>query len=371
MTTPLPPRSIAVVLGTRPEMVKLSGIIGLLGEHARIVHTGQHFSASMSEVFFADLGLRDPDLRLEIGGRSRGEQIASATLALDHHLRDDPPAAVVVQGDTNTVLAGALAANAREVPLVHVEAGLRSRDRAMPEEHNRVVTDHLADLCLAPTSVNTDNLLAEGIDGARIVLTGNTVVEAVQRITPDPDDRHLIRQQIGLGLEVDGYVLSTFHRPENVDDPDVLATILSALADLQLPCVLPMHPRTRIRIESFGLHDLLEALVIVPPVGYRDFLGLAADAALLVSDSGGVQEEASVLKRPVVVVRNSTERPEVLGTFADLVQPGEAILTAAERWLDDVAATRRELQQIPSPYGDGTASQRSVDAMLAMLGASS
>jgi UDP-N-acetylglucosamine 2-epimerase (non-hydrolysing) len=363
----LPPRSIAVVLGTRPELVKLAGVIDLLGAAARVIHTGQHYSATMSDAFFADLDLPAPAVRLEIGGQTRGAQIGAAVTALDGHFAADAPRAVVVQGDTNTVLAGAVAANAREIPLVHVEAGLRSHDRAMPEEHNRVVTDHLADLCLAPTDVAAANLRAEGIPDDRIVVTGNTVVEAVQRVLPAADVRAAVRSSLG-GLAEGGYVLATFHRPENVDDPANLETILGELIALPLPTVLPVHPRTEARISGFGLHHLLDDLIIIPPASYRQFLALAADCALLVSDSGGVQEEASVLKRPVVVVRNSTERPEVLGTFAELVKPGPDIGSVAGRWLEDLPATHAWLAGIASPYGDGSASRRSIEALGHLVG---
>ena len=363
----LPPRSIAVVLGTRPELVKLSGVIDLLGATARVIYSGQHYSATMSDAFFADLDLPAPAVRLEIGGQTRGAQIGAAVTALDAHFAADPPRAVVVQGDTNTVLAGAVAANARAVPLVHVEAGLRSHDRAMPEEHNRVVTDHLADLCLAPTEVSASNLRGEGIPDGRIVVTGNTVVEAVHRILPAADARAAIRSSFG-GFSECRYVLATFHRPENVDDPAHLKTILSELAALPLPVVLPVHPRTEARISAFGLNHLLEGLLLTPPASYREFLALAADCALIVSDSGGVQEEASVLKRPVVVVRNSTERPEVLGTFAELVRPGPSIGLVANQWLSDLPATHARLAGLACPYGDGSASRRSVAALAHLVG---
>jgi UDP-N-acetylglucosamine 2-epimerase (non-hydrolysing) len=362
MSPNLPPKSIAVVLGTRPEIVKLAHIIRLLGDAAWVIHTGQHYDPNLSESFFTELSLPEPDLFLEVGGRSRGHQIGEATLMLDAHFANQNPKAVVVQGDTNATVAGALAANGREILLAHVEAGLRSHDRAMPEEHNRIVTDHLADLCLAPTRVNVDNLAAEGILGSRVVENGNTVVEAVQGLLPDPADRKALLDRLGVARE--RFVLSTFHRPENVDDPGKFETILAELAALPMPVVLPLHPRSVRRAREFGFEGLLDQLTVIEPIGYRDFLGLSAEAALLVSDSGGVQEEASVIKRPVVVVRNSTERPEVLGTFAELVGVGPNIgRTAADR-LQDPAAVHARLSDVPSPYGDGSASQRAVESIL-------
>ena len=359
-------RSVAVVLGTRPEIIKLAHIIRLLGPAARVMHTGQHYDPGLSGIFFHAFGLDDPVVRLEIGGRSRGAQVGEAITALDQHFAGDRPAVVVVQGDTNTTMAAALAANAREIPVVHVEAGLRSHDRAMPEEHNRVVTDHLADLLLAPTEVARSNLLSEGLPVERIVVTGNTVVEAVTSLLPTKEQRLSLLDR--LGLTADGFVLSTFHRPENVDRPQTLAAILGELAGLGIPVVLPLHPRSRTRIEQHGLAPLLDKLIIVDPLGYRDFLSLLAECAVAVADSGGVQEEVSVLKRPVVVVRNSTERPEVIGTFAERVPPGPEIGTTVAAWLADLSAVHRRLAALPSPYGDGDASERTVTEIARLVG---
>jgi len=363
--TELPNRSVAVVLGTRPEIVKLAGLVRLLGPAARVVYTGQHYDPELSGIFFDGFGMTRPDVHVGIGGERRGTQIGRATEGLDVLFAEDPPLAVVVQGDTNTVAAGALAANAAGIPLVHVEAGLRSFDRRMPEEHNRVIADHLADRCLAATGLNWDNLLAERIDESRIVVTGNTVVEAVERLLPDKSERAAILERYG--ALSNGFALSTFHRPENVDDPTNLRKILTELATLPIPVLLPLHPRTVGRVEEFGFGSLLEQLNVVNPIGYRDFLALGAESALLVSDSGGVQEEVSVYKRPLVVVRRSTERPEVLGTFARLVEPGSAIGEIAGDWLDRLGGLHDELADIPSPYGDATAPQRSADAIADLI----
>lgn len=356
--------SIVVALGTRPEIIKLAPIIQLLGDRARVVHTGQHYDAGLSKVFFDAFGLPEPSYRLEIGGETRATQLGEATRKIGDHLQEHPAAAVIVQGDTNTTAGAALAANATETPLVHIEAGLRSFDRAMPEEHNRVVTDMLSDLCCAPTEVSRKNLLESGIPADRIRVTGNTIVEAVRTLLPADRAAYLTMH----GLDANQYLLATFHRPENVDDRDTLQTILSQLGALTLPTVLPVHPRTRARIESFGLGDLLDRLTVIDPVGFQEFLALSAECAALVSDSGGVQEEVSVLKRPVLVVRRSTERPEVLGTFAERVLPGPDIGRVVGEWIADVPALHARLAEIPSPYGDGRAAQRSVDAIDELLG---
>ncbi len=368
MAPDLPAHSIAVVLGTRPEMVKLAGIVGLLGDAARVIHTGQHFDAAMSDVFLDELGFPAPAAHLDVGGADRGTQIGEATARLATALGQHRPQAVVVQGDTNAAVAGALAANAAEIPLVHVEAGLRSYDRRMPEEHNRVIADHLADLCCAPTEVNRANLAAEGITGERVVVTGNPVVEAVQRLLPEPVERK--ETVAALGLDPGRFVLATIHRPENVDDRDTLATVLGDLAELPLPVVFPIHPRTRAAVDRFGLHAAAAGLQLVEPAGYRRFLSLLAECALVVSDSGGLQEEVSVVKRPMVVVRRSTERPEVLGTFVERVEPGPGVGAAAAEFLADPAAVADRLAELPSPYGDGTASDQCVQALGELIGGS-
>jgi UDP-N-acetylglucosamine 2-epimerase (non-hydrolysing) len=354
--------AMAVVLGTRPEIIKLGIPVRLLGDRAWVVDTGQHYDTNLNGVFYDVFGLERPDTVLGIGGMSRGAQIGQAVRLLDQLFAERRPAAVVVHGDTNSALAGALAANACDLPLIHVEAGLRSFDRAMPEEHNRVVIDHLADLCLAPTDLNAANLVAEGVPMDRIVVTGNTVVDAVLELTRPPAERDPVLERYG--VRRGQYVLTTFHRPENVDEPDVLATIIAELASLPLPVVLPIHPRTRRIIESAGLEPTLQGLIVVDPIDYLDFLSLAADCAFLVSDSGGVQEESTVVKRPVIVVRKSTERPEVLGSFAELIPPGSGISEVGRRWLSSLPSVHRRLEHLPSPYGIGDSSKRTVDAIV-------
>ncbi len=354
----LPPRSVAVILGTRPEIIKLAHVIRLLGPAAVVFHTGQHYDRGLSGTFFEVFGLDEPHAYLGVGGETRGQQIGMAVRALDDHLSELRPAAVVVQGDTNTALAGGLAANALGTILVHVEAGLRSYDRRMPEEHNRVLVDHVSDLLCAPTEVSRKNLLEEGIPELRIRVTGNTIVEAVHELMPEPSERAQLLDEHDLSSG--GFILSTFHRPENVDDPERFRTVLAQLASLEMPVLLPLHPRSMARAAEHGLGDLLEAIRVIEPIGYREFLGLGAESAFLISDSGGVQEEVSIYKRSVIVVRRSTERPEVLGTFAELVEPGPAISNVASKWAADIPGLHQSLASIPSPYGDGMASARIV-----------
>ncbi len=361
MSTASPPRPVAVVLGTRPEIIKLARITELLGQRAHVVHTGQHYDENLSDVFFTEFGMHPADTFIGVGGQTRGEQIGNGTTALDALFEDLDPAAVIVQGDTNAVAAGALAANARAIPLVHVEAGLRSFDKRMPEEHNRIIADHLSDLALAATDLNVKNLSSEGIDGDRVVLTGNPVVEAVGRLMPGLDDRRAILERFEVDAE--RFVLATFHRPENVDDPDTLASILEALGAIDAPVLLPLHPRTQDRVHTFSLDDLASPLRIVDPIGYREFIGLGAESRLVVSDSGGVQEEVSVYKRPAVVVRRSTERQEVEGTFVRRLEPGDALADQLVQEFEAAADRTDALSHLPSPYGDTHSPHTCVDAI--------
>jgi UDP-N-acetylglucosamine 2-epimerase (non-hydrolysing) len=357
---------IAVVYGTRPEVVKLAPVLWELGPAAMTVHTGQHPLSSL-EPLLADLGLRRPSRSTTVSAGPRGRQIGEAVIALTEMLQAEAPSVIVVQGDTNSTLAGALAATTLGLPLVHVEAGLRSFDRRMPEEHNRVVTDHLADLLCAPTEIARTNLVREGLAPDRIVVTGNTVVDACRRVLPGPDARRTLLD--ARGVVAGAFVLATFHRPENVDDPDRLALIVNELADLPVPVLFPAHPRTVDRARRAGLELGRGAIVLVDPLGYRDFLTVLADCALAISDSGGVQEEASVVGRPVVVVRASTERPEVIGTFATLVDAGPAIGTTARALLAERGAVHERLRGTATPYGQGDAGPRIAAALHHLLDA--
>jgi len=356
--------SIAVVLGTRPEIIKLAGVIQELGPRARVIHTGQHYDDSMSGQFFRQLGLAAPHRVLTgIGGFDRGSQIATAIAALTEEFQRSRPSVVIVQGDTNAVSAGAQAANYLGIPVVHVEAGLRSGDRAMPEELNRLVVGALADVHCAPTNTSRDNLLREGVSPERVIVTGNTVVEAtlasIEAARTDP----------AAAIEDvpdQPFVLATIHRPENTDSEPALRRVLEGLSSIGLPVVLPLHPRTAAAVDRHGLGALLDGLVVLPPVGHASFIWLATRAALVVADSGGVQEECTVLKRPLVVVRRSTERPEAVDAgFARLVRPADDLAAAARGLLEDTR--RHPLAEVPSPYGDGTASRRIAEVALALM----
>jgi UDP-N-acetylglucosamine 2-epimerase (non-hydrolysing) len=357
---------IAVVVGTRPEAIKLAPVTELLGREALVVHTGQHYSAGM-------LGQLTPDIVLDAHDAhdahdiSRGHQLGDLVTALDHVFAQHEADAVLVQGDTTSALAGALAANATSTPLVHLEAGLRSFDRAMPEEHHRVLIDHLADLCCAPTPLARDNLLAERIAPERIEVTGNTIVEAVTTALPNTREQERILGNLGLALG--GFVLATIHRPENADHPANLAAILRQLAGSPVPVVFPLHPRTRRHIRTFGLTGLANRLRLIEPLDYPVLLTLIRHASGLVTDSGGIQEEATILKRPILVVRRSNERPEVEQAFGSRTLPtDEGITRTLATWLHDAPAINARLANIPTPFGDGTASSRVVCALRTRFG---
>lgn len=344
---------VVVVFGTRPEIIKLAPVIHALGDRAVCVHTGQHFDHNMSATFLEQLRIGSPEHQLEVGGLTRGAQLGRGVEAIEALLLAERPGAVLVQGDTNAGLAGALAANSAGVPLAHLEAGLRSYDRRMPEEHNRVLIDALADLCLVPIEANAAALRQEGVTDGRIRVVGSTLREALEPLLGTEAGR--AARVADLGLERDRFVLATIHRAENADDPVRLRSILAELAALPLPVLLPLHPRTRHAVERFGLADVLGPVRVVEPLGYEEFVQLAAACALIVSDSGGVQEEATIVKRPVVIVRRSTERPELLGTFAHLVEPGPEIGRVAGSLVADLPAVHRRLAELAYPYGSDVA----------------
>ena len=352
-SNPATPGDIAVVLGTRPEIIKLAGVIKELGPRARVVHTGQHWNNAMAGQFFEQLGIGTPNVQLTgMTGRVKGQQIAAGIMDLAHHFSDFPPSVVIVQGDTNSSSAGAQAANQAGVPVVHVEAGLRSYDRAMPEEINRLIVGALSDVHCAATEENASNLRREGVAKERIVVTGNTVVEATL------SSLALAGSMTTPTTPTGRYILATVHRPENTDSKEALSRILHSLVSLKRQVVVPAHPRLTAAVDRFELNDLFWQLTIVGSLGHPEFLRLAAGAELIISDSGGLQEETTVLKKPLLVIRNSTERPEsIKAGFAVLVRPEMDIADQVNAVLNDPEKLER-LRRTPSPYGDGRASER-------------
>jgi UDP-N-acetylglucosamine 2-epimerase (non-hydrolysing) len=353
-------KPIVVMFGTRPEIIKLAPLVELLGESAQLVHTGQHFDSELARLIADDVGMSIPTENLGVGASTRSQQIGKALLGAESLIGNSR--AVVVQGDTNSALAGALAANATQVPLFHVESGLRSYDRRMPEEHNRILIDHLADMCWAPTAVNVANLRAEAISEERILQTGNPIVEAIGKVRPSQAELDSILGKYGLVAR--GFALTTLHRPENVDEAGRLESILRALVEIPVPVVFPMHPRTAATAKLAKLDNLLKQITVIPPIGYREFLALLQSSALAISDSGGVQEEVSVLKIPLVVLRRSSERPEVLGTFATITDDPAEMVHISHRILSRGQELFEELSAIPSPYGEGSSSRVMVDSLI-------
>jgi len=297
---------VLTLLGTRPEIIKLSPLIPLLIEHFdhMLVHSGQHYSYEMDARFFAELELPTPDATLNVGSASHGEQLARMLSRLEPILLEWRPDAVVVQGDTNTTLAGGLAAAKLGIPVVHIEAGCRSFNRAMPEELNRVVVDHLASLLCAPDARSADHLRAEGIAEEQIAVVGSTAIDACAR------NRRFVGQSTilaDLGLTAGEYMVLTLHRAENTT-PDILPGMLNVLAEIaaEHTIILPIHPRTAAAISAQGLR-LPDHIRTCAPLGYIDMLRLLGSARAALSDSGGLQEEAAVLGVPTLILRNETE----------------------------------------------------------------
>lgn len=351
---------LAVVVGTRPEIVKMASIVEELRARDAdfvFIHSGQHYDRELSALFLEELGLPLPEVNLETGSGSPGEQTATALRGLERTFLDVRPDLVLVEGDTNTVLAGALAAAKVGVHVGHVEAGLRSYDRRMPEEHNRRVTDHLSDLLFAPTDHAARTLRAESCPGA-IHVTGNTVIDACLRFGPRarPPDADLPER----------FALATAHRSENVDDPAVLREFVEVFARCPLPVVYPVHPRTRERLRDAGLAETLESsgnVQLLPPLGYLEFLALLIRSAFVLTDSGGIQEEATApnVQKKVFVLRESTERPEAVSAgYAEVLGTRAApILARLEQFLGEGWKPTTAC-----PFGDGTAGRRIVKIAL-------
>ena len=352
---------ICLVLGTRPEIIKLSPLMRECGRRQIpffVLHTGQHYSYEMDRVFFEDLELPAPQYNLDAGSGLHGEQTGKILAGAERVLLAHRPDAVLVQGDTNTVLAGALAATKLHIPVGHVEAGLRSFDRRMPEEINRIVADHVSDLLFAPTETAARYLRREGIPEEKISVTGNTVVDAVFQNLEIAQKKTGAMERVG-AREGD-FILVTAHRAENVDDRGRLAGILEGLfavgEETGMQVIFPVHPRTAKMIREFGLET--RGIRIVPPLGYLEFLLLESRAALILTDSGGIQEEACVLGVPCVTLRENTERPETL-------EVGSNVLAGT-----DPMAIRERSREMRSrdrgwenPYGDGHAGERILEVL--------
>jgi len=323
-----------------------------------VIHTGQHYSFEMDKIFFEELKLPEPKHHLNVGSGSHGEQSAKMIEGIEKIIDLEKPEVVLVQGDTNTVLAGSIVTSKVSALLGHVEAGLRSYDRTMPEEVNRVVSDHLSDLLFAPTQNSKENLVKEGISDEKIFVTGNTVVDALFQNLEISQKRFSEEAIIPDGK----YILVTAHRQENVDDPTKLESILGSLhalsESLNVKVLFPAHPRTIKMINRFLL-DNPPGVEIIKPVGYLEFLQLESKASLIITDSGGVQEEACILNVPCVTIRENTERPETVEAGANLLAG-----TDKEKIVEFAGRMINSDRKWENPFGDGKSGKRIVNICL-------
>ena len=354
---------VSIILGTRPEIIKMASIIKEMEKHGiehNIIHTEQHYDYNMNKIFFNELGLPQPDYSLSVGSGTQAQQTANAMVKIEKIFRKEKPCLILVEGDTNTVLAGALAAVKLHIPVGHVEAGLRSYDIRMPEEHNRRLTDHLSHLLFAPTDFNANTLRRENVWG-KIFITGNTVIDACLEYLPVAEKISSIMEKI----KFDRFVLATAHRAENVDELNVLKNFVRVFTNCPLPVVYPIHPRTVKRLKEFGLYEKLAGdknIQLIEPVGYFDFLVLMKNCSFILTDSGGIQEEATApnIRKKVFILRKSTERPEAVEAgYAEIVgTDAKNVLKRVNEFIENP-----DIPKIPSPFGDGQSGRRIVNIL--------
>lgn len=365
-------KKFAVVAGARPNFMKIAPILKQLdacaGLQTVLIHTGQHYDKNLSDVFFEELGIRQPDISLNVGSGSHAKQTADVMMAIETVLLDSQRAGAPVQwlivvGDVNSTMAAAVAASKLHVPIAHVEAGLRSFDRRMPEEINRLVTDSISDMLLCSEPAGVENLRREGHDMSHVHLVGNVMIDTLLSQVELAKSRSTLQC---LGIEAGQYGVVTLHRPSNVDESGVLSPLLALLVEVsqKMPMVFPIHPRTRARIDEFGLNSIMEHapnLKLLEPQGYQDFLCLTSQAKVIVTDSGGLQEESTALGVPCLTMRASTERPITceIGTGSLI---GNSVARLREH-LDQVLAGQYKLGRCPDLW-DGQAAKRIVDLLI-------
>jgi len=356
---------IAIVLGTRPEIIKMSPIIReceRLDLDYFILHTGQHYSYKMDKVFFEQIELHEPRYNLNIGSGSHAEQSGKILIDMEKILIKEKPNVVLVQGDTNTVLAGALTATKLFIKVGHIEAGLRSYDRTMPEEINRVLTDHCSDFLFVPTKKSRRILLGEGIPNEKIFITGNTIVDAVYQ------NLKLVNKKVNifhdLGLKKDEYFLVTAHRQENVDNRKHFSDIIKGLKQIHkkydIPIVYPIHPRSRIKLQEFQIN--FDGINLVEPFDFLTFLQLEKYAKVVLTDSGGIQEETCILGTPCVTMRDNTERPETLDVGSNVLAG-----TNPKKILECVSSMYENDKKWNNPFGSGKAGKKIIAILKEVL----
>lgn len=353
---------VTIILGTRPEIVKLAPVIRECETRNlpyTLFHTGQHYSEELDEVFFDQLELPTPDYNLQVGSKSHGQQTADMIAGIEEILLEESPDIVLVQGDTNSALAGAIAVSKLDIELGHVEAGLRSFDREMPEETNRVLADHVADYMFAPTEESAELLSEEGRPEDDIFITGNPIVDSVHQNTTLSHEKSSILSELDVAPEE--FVLMTAHRAENVDDAARFKEILNGISEFAaekgFEVLYPIHPRAEDRLESFDL-TVPSEIQQIQSQDFLDFLRLEATAALVITDSGGVQEETCILGTPCVTVRDSTERPETLTVGSNILigTDRSAIIEGATEMLNCESSWQ-------NPFGDGNAAEHILDIL--------
>ena len=349
--------NVVSIIGARPQFVKAAVVSRALAEvegmDEYLVHTGQHFDENMSRIFLDELGIVEPNANLGISGGDHGAMTGAMLAEIEIILQRERPDWVLVYGDTNSTLAGALAAAKLNLPCAHVEAGLRSDNRTMPEEINRILTDHACDLLFAPTEEAVLRLSAEGIAGKKVVRTGDVMLDAARIFGELANKKSKVMEN--LGLKSGGFALCTLHRAENVDDSACLEVILRGVGEIagSLPVIFPLHPRTRLRLKEFGLEESCHGISLIDPLGYLDILRLEAEASLILTDSGGMQKEAFFQRTPCVTIRTETEWTELLpGGHNRLARPG----------IDSIPGKAREALDADPDwdaafYGDGQSSE--------------
>src|SRR5215218_231480 len=352
---------VLTVIGNRPQFIKAAAVSGPLRAVAReiLVHTGQHHDDALSQIFFDELGLPRPEHRFDLGGGTNTAQTARMLAALEPLVERERPELVLVYGDTNSTLAGALAGAQAGIPVAHVEAGMRSFDRTMPEELNRVLTDHASDLLLCSSASPAGHLRDENVAG-EVVVVGDVMVDVAQLLAPRARARTSVLE--ACEVEPGAFLLATAHRAGTVDDPERLERLVALLASMPDPVVLPLHPRTRARLEATGLLAELEAapgVRLVPPLGYLDFTALLVHARAVLTDSGGVQKEAYLAGVPCVTLRDRTE-------WTETVEAGWNVLVGLDADAARAALERERPAERPPLYGDGRAGERVVQALLAL-----